>query len=703
MSKKGQVTFFVIIGILIVLGGVLVVINIKNYQEESKVNFPVEHQVVVNFINNCLKQTSEEGLRLLGEHGGYTKEPETTLNPVDSEAVDFSGAGVVYWSYLKSNNDCRECEFSSKKPFLYKIQGSPSIEGELDSYVKENLPGCINNFDSLKQQGYILSVGGEIIPNSKVTENTVRVDLKFPVRSEKGSVALIEDYSIDLPVNLKRMYNLASNMTSQSENEKFLEHFTMNLIAGFSGTKENNLPSISETTFESGKGTIWQEQEVERKVKGVLSTYVQGVTVENSISYKSRPSLTTAYSQKIYDDMIIPSSKVGSAENLDVDFDYLEWPIYFYLGCNGACRPESITSNLGMPFNLQRYNFVYDISYPVVVTINDPKAFNDEGYSFRFALESNVRNNKALEGKSQATGSIGYNYALQSISTDSSQLCDIEKRNSGFVEISAKDSFGSLLEDATISFSCGEETCNIGSTDDSGKLKSRFPICLNGQISIIKKNHIAKRKAITTLIDKNLYVDFEVPRLMKKNITAFKKILAKSDQGWILNNKREYLDQDQQLVLSFKKVHPQDEEDYETAAIVMGNAQDSEEISLAPGEYEVSGTLLESKNLIIPSEKRCYCTAPIICNEECYYTPQFDLPANFTGGGFSLDQNSGHWRISPEQLKDNNRIEFITLLYNLKSLAPENRKIEDLQIISNAQESSVIYRPILEPEFGEIN
>jgi len=702
MSKKGQLTFFVIIGILIILGVVLVIINIKNYQEENKVNFPVEHQPVVNFVQDCLKQTSEEGLRLIGEHGGYAKEPETTSNPIDSESVDFSGSGVVYWSYLKSENTCKTCEFSSKKPFLYKSQGSPSIEAELDNYIRENLPNCINNFDSLRQQGYILSATGDIVPDSKVTENAVRVDLKFPVRSEKDSVALIQDHSVDLPVNIRRMYNLASNITVQAENEKFLEHFTMNLISGFSGTKENNLPSISETTFESGKGTIWQEQDVERKVKDIISTYVQGVTVENSLNYKSRPSLTTAYGQKIYDDMIIPSSKVGNAEGLDVDFDYLEWPLYFYLGCKGACRPESINSNFGMIFNLQRYGFVYDVSYPVVITINDPKALNDRGYSFKFALESNVRNNKALEGRSNASEyRAGYNYALQSISTESSQLCDIDKRTSGIVDLSAKDSAGNPVSEGLISFSCGEETCSIGATNKTGRLRSRFPVCLNGEVSIIKKGSISKRKVITTLIDQNVYVDLEVPKLVKKNITAFKKILSKSDQGWVLNNGRVYLDSDQQLILSFKKIHSADEEDYETAGIIVG--PNNEEVTLAPGDYEVSGTLLESKSLTVPSEKRCYCTVPVICNEECYYTPEFNLPANFTDGGFSLDKNSGHWRINSEQLNSNNRIEFVTLSYDLKNVPLENRKIEDVQILSNIQEYSVIYRPVLEPEFGEIN
>ena len=41
-----------------------------------------------------------------------------------------------------------------------------------------------------------------------------------------------------------------------------------------------------------------------------------------------------------------------------------------------------------IPFTLNRYFSVYDLSYPVLVTIRDTAALNGRGYTFAFALES---------------------------------------------------------------------------------------------------------------------------------------------------------------------------------------------------------------------------------------------------------------------------------------------------------------------------
>ena len=72
MLKRGQVTIFVILGlvILIILG---IVYYVKFYILESKyVNIvPQDIQAVDEYVKNCLEQTVKEGLVYLGDHGGY--------------------------------------------------------------------------------------------------------------------------------------------------------------------------------------------------------------------------------------------------------------------------------------------------------------------------------------------------------------------------------------------------------------------------------------------------------------------------------------------------------------------------------------------------------------------------------------------------------------------------------------------------------
>lgn len=683
-ARKGQVTVFVIIAILVI--GVISFFIITRDQVDQEF-IPEEHQPVSSFISACLYHTAEQGLRIIGEHGGYIEEEKTSSNPTEEKAVDFTGTTVVYWHYMDSSNDCKDCSFNSEMPFLKKKDGSQSIEEELDNYIKNKLPECLDNFESINSQGFTIEELGEVIPDTQVDDESVIVNLNYAIRSTKETEKVMSKYTAELPVNLKRVYGIAQNITEQSAKEKFLEHLTLNLISAFSGTNVEDLPSISETRFDT-KQTVWIEQEVGERVKTMLSTYIQGILVENSDNYITRPAIQNAFTQRLYDNMIIPSSRVGNPSGMRVEFDYLEWPLYFYMGCDGACKPESLTSNFGFPFSLQRYNFVYDISYPAVVTIEDINAFNGDGYTFRFALESNIRNNKALEGD---------NLALKSIPSDTSQLCQPSQRTSGNVTIKTLNANNAPIENAIISYKCGSETCTMGTTDEKGEYNSQFPVCINGIVTAIKQEHLGKKETITTLIDNDNEVSLVLPSLVKKNVSGFKKNLQKTTQGWIFNNQKTPLQSNEQLTISFRKLAQENEEEYETAILLEGSKE--EEVLLAPGNYEVSGTLILKDQVSIPSEERCVCTKPIICDEQCFTTPPVEYSSDFPEGGFYLDQSTGVWTVFPESLQENNEIEIITIAADITSVPVSDRKIEDMQVFASMQDYSASNRRSIEPEF----
>lgn len=677
--KRGQVTVFVVIGILVIIAGWLLIFNLRQEPILSKV--PVEHQPVARFIESCLKETSIEGLKLIGEHGGYLEELETAI-PTESKAVDFLGSSVAYWDYMESENTCEECKFNTEMPYLRKADGRPNIEEEIEKHLNNRLEECFDEFKTIKAQGFEATIIGEMKPTVRVTENNVKVSLKLPVRSQKESTLILEEFNTDIDVNLKKIYELARSLTEQSRKEKFLEHYTINLISGFSGTEEKDLPSISDTRFDLGPGTIWQEQLVEQEVKAMLSTYIQGLMVEKSINYLERPALVNDYHQKLYDNMVIPESRVSDARGMKVEFEYLEWPIYFYMGCDGACEPESLTSNLGINFGLQRYNFVYDISYPVVVTIQDPEALKGDGYTFRFGLEANIRNNKALEGN---------NYALKPISTEASQLCDANKRTSGNITVKASDAFGNPIKNAAISYTCAGETCRIGTTNENGILNSKFPVCINGQVSAVKADSLGSTATITTLIGKSQSVNLVVPHLFKVNVSAFKKRISKTESGWAFSDSRSKLEDNEQLTISLKRIGKDNEQEYSTALVLKGDAK--EEILLAEGDYEVKGTLLLFKNIVIPSERRCHCTAPVVCNEECFNTPVLDYGTEFPEGGLFITEENGLWHF-----EGGKRVEFTAIAVDLGSVPINNRKIEDAQVVASIDDYSNIYRLNIDPE-----
>ncbi|MEK6827915.1 MAG: hypothetical protein AABX78_01050, partial [Nanoarchaeota archaeon] len=174
-NKKSQTTIFMIIGILIVISGVVFFYSTqkaaKPFEPEIKIvqeQIPVEFDPIKNYANDCAYSLGAEGLRIIGEQGGYISFADKTLNkesfaitknPTESDAVYFtkdSDLRIPYWWYLKSANNCRgDCKFASKRPELR--QADNSIEKQLERYVDSKFKECLNNFEPFIEQGFKVS------------------------------------------------------------------------------------------------------------------------------------------------------------------------------------------------------------------------------------------------------------------------------------------------------------------------------------------------------------------------------------------------------------------------------------------------------------------------------------------------------------------------------------------------------------------
>src|SRR3989344_8078311 len=65
-----------------------------------------------------------------------------------------------------------------------------------------------------------------------------------------------------------------------------------------------------------------------------------------------------------------------------VSFHYfppeLGWAPYFNINCGATCQPQSATSNIAALIGIQRYKFFYDLSIPVLVSIDSPDELQHE-------------------------------------------------------------------------------------------------------------------------------------------------------------------------------------------------------------------------------------------------------------------------------------------------------------------------------------
>ena len=702
IRKRGQITVFIILG-LILLVAIAAYISVRQLQEGEKAaipkieEVPSEFQPIRAYVESCLKIKAEEGLKLAMDHGGYIKPEafgimENSANPTSSNGVSFPGNWVIpYWYYLKSDNRCiKNCEFSTEKPPLKRDEGSKSIEAQLDSYIESKIGDCIKDFESFRKEGYNVAETGDIVVASTVLDNDILFVMGYPLVVTKDGVTKdIKDFYVRIPVRLMDMYNLAVILSNLEQQYRFLERDAVQLIVGFSGLDEEKLPPMSESRFGFGGEVRWRKGEVKEEIESMLSSYVQLLRAQNTLNFEEF-SFGDPIKDALYNiHMIIPMDE--DYNHLSVSFNYLPiWPVYLDLNCEGEiCEPMSASQSIIALFGIQRYEFAYDLSFPVMVEIYDPSAFNDKGYYFRYFLEGNIRNNEVMR----------HNFwPLESIDlATGSMLCDIDKRNSGEITVDVNNYKGDAIDDANVVYTCGEESCTIGTTS-KGKLKEKFPVCVGGFITATKEGHITSSKVFSTILDKDDKVDIQLEPFMEKKFKVKKKRIVKTGDYWVFNNNEVNIDREEQAIIILTRVGALGDENYIAAAEYYGNqsiygAEDSI-ITIAPGTYDIDIQLYDNKRFVIPEETRETNTGIFGIGNEEYTIPKIELNDSWPSGGLTM-----RYEFKAEDLENNERIVFFVPSPAL-TLIPENeRQVEDLEQLGRFNEYSYAYVNSLIPRF----
>ena len=724
LTKRGQITIFIIIGILILFAFAFVFYITTLTAEKKEIlarpvieEVPTEINPLVLYVEECAKQTAVTGLRKIGESGGYItpRGVYSHENPTDSDGVAISentNTTAAYWLYNKNPNTENTILFASNAPELKRTGGRNdySIESQLDAYVNENLAVCLDNFSIFRKQGYTIKEG-EIDTITTIAPSKVTVLVAYPldVSIGKSSSSLSKFYTeVDVP--LKQMYDLAKEIAMLESNYTFLEENTLNLIESFSAVDASKLPPMTDSTFEFGKMVLWPVISVEENVRDMLSSYVPMLRVYQSKGFYRYAfpagGVLADVKQRIYDNMILDLNKPVPYK---VRFDYLEWPIYFDANDNaGVVMPQSASvSFAGFNFGMQRYKAVYDISYPVLVTINDQSALKGKGYSFAFALEANIRNNRAVAN--------GQELPVPVSAFEQSMLCSQNQRNSAEYTLSVKDSYNSSdLAGAQILFSAGGEDCFIAET--ASDVKAKLPIAYGGLLTFIKTGYLSKSIPIDTkqqVSEPDSRITAKLDMLGTIDVTVKKKKVAKCiagicypgsgfvsgiETGWFFRSLPAYsLEDNEDAVVTLERVSD-NEQQFSSAFTIRGD--ETKQITLAPGKYKVNIQLVLNEEVKIPSEIRCVEVPKGVFGErkekECFTINEtiFDV---FPSGGVNLDTEETYWELTPNNLYKSNKITFMAASVALADVPENLRVIEDLQQIGEISNLSKQYSTELSP------
>lgn len=450
-TKRGQVTLFIVLGIVIVMA-IIGYFIVRNINPSSIVgNF----QPAYDYYVDCMKDKAETGVKLLGQNGGYIYtedlffEPGSVYAPTSSQ-LSLGGTGVPYWSYVSGNNVWKE-----QKPTV------SIMEEELSRYISERINDC--NFDNFNARGVFVSIyAGEV--DVTINDNSVDVLLNNPIyfySEEENESAVVSEHEFSVKSNLGKFYNIASSVFDAEDEQTFLESYgldVMRLYAPVTGVELSCSPKV------------FKDSEIINEIYNGLETNIPFLKLRGGNYELSKDE------NKYF--------VVDLEENVEeyVSFSYSrDWPTKIEIYGNRIAEPVGMQEGLAaLGFCYVPYHFVYDISFPVLFQVYD------ENELFQFPMVSVIKNSQARSPSLLADGS-----------SAESELCKYKNQK---VRVSTFNLDGEPVA-ANLRFSCLSEGCSIGSTEiKSGEaaVTADFPQCVNGILTAQAEGYASSDYVIST-------------------------------------------------------------------------------------------------------------------------------------------------------------------------------------------------------------
>lgn len=729
--KKGQITIFIIVGLVILLAiGSFFYIRAK--VTETKLGIALKQDsaegdaaIVQSFVSKCLEDVSKQGVLLLGQQGGYINLSRTDLHsqqfavlddPTSSDAVIFGALEIPYWWYEDSSHGCTRCSITTKN-----IPTLDSMEEQLSAYVKENIGSCLNDFAALEEQGFTIEWSEQSQLTTALSDDGVYVQLVYPLTiSKEGTTTTLENWYTQINVPLLGLYEAANEIVSMELRNQFLEQITLNIISAYGGLDEERLPPFA--AFTEGYSIIyWTLPLVKEQLGKYLKTYIPLIQIQGTTgAVQLEPK--NDYGSGFFTMLSRESSYAFG--NIAVDFlSPITEDANYYLDITPKTgellKPTVYKQDFPVPFiptiQTNHYAFYYDISYPVVVSLRDETALDGEGYTFFFAMENNIRDNRNLMEWAQGTGSYGAwdpaqvtiglkegvpttyptgfdtetNETIYSTmeELEKTLICSASQRLSGEIAISSYDGInGEPIPSASVAFRCGTyQTCAMGATDSSGKYEDKFPICIGGAVKIEAEGYYPTYVSLDTESEQENKIIALLEPLKEVPVTIKFIPSARLDEGLsaaALQNLAFDVDITDMVLLTVEKVPDQL---FETpySQIVSVTKNDPATITLVSGAYTVNALLMNPNGILIPARTE------EIAGQEIEY-PEVNITML---GQTLLDTTTGEWIVESADLQDAKGITFYVFRMN------DPHVIEDLEELGELGNYSAVYREAVEPKW----
>ena len=435
-EKKGQVTIFIIIAIVLVAGLVFYFVAWDNLFAEE---IPSTLQPAYNGFLVCLEEQTLFGANILAQQGGYIELPEfvpgSSYMPFSSQ-LDFAGVPVPYWYYVDYAGTSQE-----------QVPSLKDMEGDFEDFLERQIQTC--NFDIYYEDEFdilfeeanteIEISGGEIL---------VKVDMDLSI-AKAGEDVVVKKHEIIVDSELGNLYEDARGIYELEQEDLFLEKYgvdTLRLYAPVDGVEFSCSPEI------------WSADQVFQDLRQAIemNTFALGTpgnVVDKYFEFNSNYEVNFLNSQSwAYAIEVSPNEG-----NLLV------------------AEPVGNTPGMGiLGFCYVPYHYVYNVYYPVLVQVSSGEEI------FQFPMAVVIEGNKEREAIPAIAGAY------------ESEVCKYQDTQ---VNIRVYDDNLKAIN-ADISYDCLGEKCGIG-TSGNGSLM--FPQCVNGYLVAKADGYVDASVLLTTV------------------------------------------------------------------------------------------------------------------------------------------------------------------------------------------------------------
>ncbi len=553
-NRKAQITLFIIIGIVIILG-VTTVIYVRQTTEESILEVaPAGRETLYEgeleirtFVDSCLKPIVLQGLEIQRLQAGYIEIPTgrdalTIKDKEENEQIKLiDNSKNVFIEASGEGNDA---------PFWITKQGMaiPSkefMETELGNYVSKELNKCVGNFEQFTKMGY--KIEKEPIITDVSFAQSSWVEVTFPlIVSIRDITYEISDFNIEIPINMELIYNIASDLALYEDLYSYLEGFTLDLIEKYSwrgGTKEqpHYLPPkrFTDAGFDCSQ-TTWTMDEVKNGLKNNYNQNLQYLKIAG-----------TNFERELRSDPIEQGVLDGYIKDLfaedypTIRAEYVYDPDWFFnldiLPKSGTTIKPDRTTAVGIPLLPRlctfKYRFNYFYDFPILLKVTDDSSARinvetntfekGEGYEFHIPLWVNVCGNKERECTGRAR-----TYDIN-VELEETSFCEDTQKLSGDITINVKEGT-SPVKDVDVYYK-GTDTmqnCFIGRTNDGGIMVSKFPFCSGCSIELYKKDYPVKKQTLDVLDYEDKEITLNLAPFAELNVNAKLIKIATFVRSW---------------------------------------------------------------------------------------------------------------------------------------------------------------------------